>query len=154
MQPTLANISSFSVTGIAVRTRNSDEFNPATAKLPALWGSFFQNGVATRVLNAQADSPVFGVYSGYESDASGSYTVTAGVAAPASDASEYASIDIEAGKYLVFENKGPMPQAVIDTWGHIWAFFEENTEFNRSFSTDFEEYRGPDEIAVHIGVRG
>ncbi|GLH75092.1 hypothetical protein GETHLI_35950 [Geothrix limicola] len=47
-----------------------------------------------------------------------------------------------------------MPQAVIDTWGIIWAYFENNTEFIRSYTTDFEEYRGPDQIAIHIGVRG
>ncbi|WP_285578171.1 GyrI-like domain-containing protein [Geothrix limicola] len=154
MSPKLTNVSPFSVTGISVRTINRDEFNPTTAKLPNLWARFYGNGVTGQVPNQAPGSSVFGVYSDYESDATGFYSVTAGMATSGPTSSEFTTVSIEEGRYLVFENRGPMPQAVIDTWGIIWAYFENNTEFIRSYTTDFEEYRGPDQIAIHIGVRG
>ena len=153
MPPKLVEVSPFSVTGIGVRTINSGESNPADAKIPGLWGRFFGDGVAGKVTNQIPGSQLFGVYSDYESDASGFYSVTAGVAASGSPLPEFLTVDVKGGNYLVFENRGTMPQAVIDTWGAIWAYFDTNKEFTRSFLTDFEEYRGADEVAIHIGVR-
>ncbi len=153
MSPKLIKVSPFSVTGIVTRTINADEFNPETAKLGALWGSFFGNGVAEKVENRMPDSSIFGVYSEYESDATGFYSVTAGVTTRGHHSPEFTTVDVQGGDYLVFEHRGAMLQAVIDTWARIWAYFESNDEFSRSFLTDFEEYRGADEIAIHIGVR-
>ncbi|TPG73905.1 AraC family transcriptional regulator [Pseudomonas arsenicoxydans] len=53
-----------------------------------------------------------GVYSAYESDASGAYEVTAGVSVSTPNP-EFENVEIQAGKYLVFEARGPMPSAVI-----------------------------------------
>lgn len=154
MSPKEVTVSAFSVTGLTVRTINRDESNPTTAKLPALWGKFFENGVAAKVSNQVPNSPVFGVYSEYESDENGFYSVTAGIATSGPASSDFTTVDVQGGKYLVFKNKGAMPQAVIETWGQIWNFFESNTEFIRLFNSDFEEYLGPDEVAIYIGVRG
>ncbi|MDQ3172840.1 MAG: GyrI-like domain-containing protein [Acidobacteriota bacterium] len=151
MEPKLIEIQPFTVSGISVRTLNSDEAQPSKAKLPGLWGQFFGQGLADKVPNKLAESPVYGVYSAYESDASGQYSVTAGVsvskASPAFD-----SIEVSGGPYLVFETKGPMPQIVIENWARVWSFFETSKEFKRSFTIDFEVYRGPDEVAIHIAV--
>ncbi len=154
MEPKLVTISPFSVTGVRVRTVNSDEFNPSKAKLPSLWQQFFGEGVSGRVPNPVPNSPVFGVYSDYESDESGFYSVTAGVAISDLQPSEFVTVDVKGGEYLVFEAKGAMPQAAIEAWMRVWAFFKKNEGLNRSFTTDFEEYRGSDEVAIHIGVRG
>lgn len=153
MLPKLVSISRFSVSGIAARTINSDEFDPLRARLPALWGDFFANGVSGKIVNKMPDSPVYGVYSAYESDASGHYTVTAGVATEGVADGVHASVDVVAGRYLVFERRGPMPKAVIDAWVAVWTFFQNNTEYVRSYASDFEEYRGPDEVAIYIGVK-
>lgn len=64
---------------------------------------------------------------------------------------EFESIAVGGGRYLVFEAKGPMPQVIIETWAG-GSFFERSKEFKRAFSTDFEEYRGSDEVAIHIAV--
>jgi len=155
MEPKRITISSFSVAGIGVRTINSDELNPSSAKLPSLWQRFFRDGVLTRVPNQIPNSPVFGVYSHYESEASGFYTVTAGMAisGPPPSPSEFTTVDIKEGEYLVFEAKGPMPQAVIGAWMRVWTFFEKNEKIIRRFATDFEEYRSADEVAIHIGIK-
>ena len=52
----------------------------------------------------------------------------------------------------MFEAKGPLPQVIIETWAGVWSFFERSKEFKRAFTTDFEVYRGSDEVAIHIAV--
>lgn len=152
MIPRLVSRSPFSVAGPQIRTCNRDEGTPSTARIPALWGQFHGQALPDNLAGRKPGSPVYGVYHDYESDETGFYSVLAGLAVLESIGSGYAHVDIQEGEYLVFENKGPMPQAVIDTWKAIWAFFEDNTTYTRRFSTDFEEYLGPNEIAVHIAV--
>ncbi|RBH55902.1 MULTISPECIES: GyrI-like domain-containing protein [Pseudomonas] len=143
-------VAAFQVCGPQVRTRNQDEQQPRTARIGGLWGSFFAEGLAERISTRQPDSLVYGVYSGYESDASGYFDVTAAVAVSA-PAPGYETLQVQAGPYLVFEGRGVMPQTVIDTWGRIWSYFEQHPG-QRRFATDFEAYTGPDSVAVYIGV--
>jgi predicted transcriptional regulator YdeE len=128
--------------------------SPETARLGALWGRFFQEGIAGQVADQVPGSPVYGVYSDYESDVNGPYTVTAGVqiAPKATGGDELTHVDVVGGEYLVFEGKGPMPQVVIDTWLEVWDYFSQATEFKRAYTTDFELYKGTDEIAIHVSV--
>lgn len=158
--PTTARIAAFSVAGIAVRTRNSEEMNPAIARLGGLWNRFFSQSWDRKLpARSDGDGRIFGVYSGYESDEHGAFDVTAGVAVAAPDLVKVqavpgaARVDIEAGDYLVFTGEGEMPQMVIDTWVRIWRYFAEHSEVQRRFATDFEAYEGPDKVAIHIGVK-
>ncbi len=154
--PTATQIPGFSVTGIAVRTRNSEEMNPASARIGGLWERFFSQSWERQLPGRGTDGRLFGVYSGYESNEQGAFDVTAGVALAAPDAAPPAAgvhrVDIEAGSYLVFTGEGDMPQMVIDTWARIWRYFAENPQAQRRFATDFEAYEGPDRVAIHIGV--
>lgn len=140
--PTLKHVESFTVTGLQVRTQNTDEFNAETARLPCLWQQFYASDLAT-------SETLFEVYSDYESDANGLYTVTVGVT---SDRTEFSSVKIHTGNYLVFQGTGPMPLTVVETWKRIWDYFETHTEYQRSFISDFEEYSGPDRVAIYIGI--
>lgn len=99
------------VLGISVRTKNADEMQPQTAKIGELWQQFYQD-IAPKLQNA---ATIFGLYSNYESDASGEFTVMAcsdKVKESASNDLEQSSI--KKGNYLVFEGAGAMPQAVIN----------------------------------------
>lgn len=145
-------INAFTVSGLSVRTTNAAEHNPETAKIGSMWGEFFGKGVTESIHGKRADSPVYGVYSAYESDASGHFDVMAGVAVDEASA-DFQSVTIEAGDYLVFEAQGPLPDAVIATWGKVWTFFEENPQIQRRYATDFETYTGPESVAIHIGIR-
>jgi predicted transcriptional regulator YdeE len=151
MEPELVSVQPFTVAGLSVRTANHDEADPSLAKLPELWGRFYGQQVLDKIPNRQTDPLVYGVYSDYESDASGLYTVTAGVRVSAS-VPEYNSVTVRGGQYLVFENHGAMPQAVIDGWGAVWRHFLQSQKYKRLFTTDYEEYRGPDRVAIFISV--
>ncbi|MFI5443860.1 GyrI-like domain-containing protein [Polaromonas sp. UC242_47] len=155
MQPTRHTLAtSFPVTGLMVRTTNRAEQDPGTAKLGALWGRIFAEGLAGKIPGRLPDAGMYGVYSAYASDHSGAYDVTAGVAVAAPAASApWHNVSIQAGDYLVFMAQGAMPQAVIDTWGGIWQFFQDHPEIARSYATDFEAYHGADKVAIHIGVQ-
>ena len=151
MQAKIVTLPSFFVAGLTVRTRNSDEFNPATAQIPALWGKFFATGVAENTLRRLPESPVYGVYSGYQNGADGLYNLTAGVAVDAAPG-EGAGLAVEAGRYMVFEARGAMPQAVIAAWMEVWTHFQLHPELVRSFRTDFESYTGLSEAQIYIGL--
>ncbi len=143
--PSLKQVNSFRVTGLSTRTQNRDEFAEKTAKLPTLWQQVHSSGIA-------ANATLVAVYSDYESDANGLYTVTVGIPSDETPA-QLNSVTIEAGSYFVFQGKGPMPATVIETWQRIWNYFDRNPEFQRSFISDFEAYKGPDEVAIYIGVK-
>jgi predicted transcriptional regulator YdeE len=163
MNPELAHIAAFTVRGIRVRTIHRDEADPKRAKLPGLWGRFFAEGIAGKIPRRSPGSPIYGVYSSYESDATGHYDLTAGVSVDAAkgtaapgphEPAGLVAVGVPAGEYLVFAAKGPMPRIVIDTWGAIHAYFAAEKRFTRKYTTDFELYRGPDEVAIHIAVAG
>ncbi|UZE21737.1 GyrI-like domain-containing protein [Pseudomonas sp. B21-056] len=152
MDVKLKAVEPFSVAGLQVRTRNTDEQQADTARIGPMWERFFTEGLFDRIPARQSESFVYGVYSNYESDATGYFDVTAGVEVDATSPG-YPAVDIEGGDYLVFSAKGAMPDCVIQTWGLIWAYFADNPQTLRRFATDFEVYSGPDAVAIYIGVQ-
>lgn len=154
MQPTRQTLAAaFTVAGIAVRTTNRAEQVPQTGKLAALWGRFFAEGLFEKISNRLPDSGMYGVYSAYESDYTGAFDVTAGVAVSAHPSAPWRHVEIQAGEYLVFAARGAMPQVVLQTWGVIWQFFQDHPDIQRSYATDFEAYHGSNEVAIHIGIK-
>ncbi|ARB92992.1 AraC family transcriptional regulator [Legionella longbeachae] len=148
--PQLTQIQALTVTGISVRTKNEEEFNPQKAQLPHLWEQFY----ASKAQGIKQNTPVYGVYHRYESDSSGYYTVTAGIEIPnESKATHWDRVIIKAGDYLVFEAAGTTPSAIIKAWKTIWNYFNETSKYQRSYLTDFELYRTPLESAVYIGIK-
>ena len=137
------------INGLQVRTKNVDEMNPETQKIAPLWGRFF-----TEILPTLGTTPpqLYGVYSNYESDAFGEFDVLAG-ADVLEKSDGLKSVTVEAGNYLVFTAKGELPQAVIETWGQVWAYFEDpSIDEKRAFKTDFELYKSETEAEIYIGV--
>ncbi|MCU0117587.1 GyrI-like domain-containing protein [Pseudomonas sp. B2M1-30] len=146
------HVDPFTVSGLRVRTTNAAEHNAETAKIGPMWGRFFAEGLAQVIPGKLTESPVYGVYSAYESDASGAFDVTAGVAVT-DPSTDFETIRIESGDYLVFSASGAMPDTVISTWGYIWNHFQTNPHLQRRFATDFEAYTGPESVSIYIGVR-
>ncbi|MFI4919298.1 MAG: GyrI-like domain-containing protein [Legionellales bacterium] len=145
IQAIIKHVDGFTVTGLAVRTQNSDEFNEKTAKLPQLWQQFYSSNLAT-------GTSVFGVYSDYESNENAPYTVTVGVTCENQDP-DFSTVKISSGNYLVFRGVGTMPLAVIETWGRVWDYFTTENLYQRCFISDFEAYNGGDEVAIYIGIK-
>lgn len=138
---------SITLNGITVRTKNENEMNPSTAKIALLWEKFFSE-IAPSLIDK---SKVYGVYSNYESDASGEFDLTASTDQEIENSK---SISINSGKYLVFSAKGDMPKVVIDTWGEIWNYFSnEKNQHERAYITDFEFYKNEQEIEIYIGIK-
>ena len=132
--------------GLKVRTKNEDEMDPKSAKIGAMWGEYFSTIAPTLPQNTLA----YGVYTNYESDAFGAFDVIAGSEVKNS---ELEKVTLAEGNYLCFKANGELPQAVIDIWGKIWAYFaDENCKEKRVFNTDYELYLGESEAEIYIGV--
>lgn len=135
-------IESFSINGSSIRTNNSLESSSA-GKIPALWGQFYSSQTVPT-------EQVYGVYSEYESDVSGEFTVTVGTK---SDELTKSNVNIKSGTYLVFPANGPMPTAIINSWKAVWEHFSRTHSYERAYATDFEEYSGQDSARIYIGIK-
>ena len=136
------------IKGLQVRTKNADEMSPDTQKIAPLWGRVFAEMLPT----LKEDATVYGVYHNYESDALGEFDVLVG-ADVMEMTDEMKTVTLEGGKYLKFPVKGELPQAIIDTWMQVWAYFEDpSIDEKRTYETDFELYLSEDEVEIYIGV--
>ena len=151
MLPTLVHMNSFIVSGPKTRTNNQTEMIPAQARLPLLWGSFLSQHTKEQIPDQVKDSPVYGVYTNYQSDFNGDYDVIVGVETRSTDSDSFSSVKIAEGNYLVFEKPGNMPQVIIETWLAIWDYFSEPQSVTRLYTADFEVYKN-DGVAIYIAV--
>ena len=142
-----------SIYGISTRTRNSNEMNPETAKIGAIWQKF--DSIVE--VNYKDGERVYGVYYDFESDANGEFNVLAGHETPND---KLDTIKIEKGKYLVFNktfeetDDNTRIQAIIETWGKIWEYFSnESSQYKRAYKTDFEYYKNQNEIEIYISIQ-
>lgn len=139
------------IKGISIRTTNAREMNPQTSKIGTLHQQFDEKVP----VNYKNGARVYGVYYNYESDFSGEFSVMAGtdqVDSPLAENLE--NITVPGGTYMVFEAKGEVPQVVIETWSKIWEYFSaDNTQYQRSYTTDFEFYKNQYEIEIYIAVK-
>ena len=138
--------------GMSTRTKNSNEMNPETAKIGIIWQKFD----STVKVNYKDGERVYGVYYNYESDANGEFDVLAGYEIPND---ELDKVTIDKGRYLVFNktfeqtDDNTRIQAIIETWGRIWEYFSnENSQYKRAYKTDFEYYKGQNEIEIYIAI--
>ncbi|PMM24812.1 GyrI-like domain-containing protein [Vibrio lentus] len=137
--------------GFSVRTTNTDEIDPAKAKIGQLWQGFFDQAFP----KLTPDSKVYGVYTNYQSDFTGEFDVVACTnALTDNNLADLVETNIEAGKYLTFSAEGELPQAVIDLWGEVWAYFNAaDCPHVRTYTTDFEFYKGETEVEISIAIQ-
>ena len=103
---------------------------------------------------------LLGVYTDYESDHTGAYSliVSAEVSSLDSVPEGMIGLTIPASKNLVFPAGGPVPDAIIQAWQNIWNHFSQSSEYRRAYTTDFEAYKwNPEtqqtEAEIHIAMR-
>ena len=48
-----------------------------------------------------------------------------------------------------------LPGVLIQTWGAVWQYFEEQTRDKRAYTVDFERFdqRKPSRVEIYIAVR-
>ena len=154
MKPQLSTRPELRLIGIETRTTNRDEMAPSTARIPGLWGRFFQEGIAERIPNRKPGGPLIGAYTNYESDHTGRYSLVIGseVSSLESIPEGMVGLTIPAGAFLVFRAQGPMPSALIDTWTYIWDYFSRETRHERLYTVDYEAHLGSERVDIHIAA--
>ena len=148
-------LESKTVYGLSTRTTNQNEMKPETAKLGTLWQTFDQK-VAVDYQNGDR---VYGVYYDYESDANGEFSVLAGFDGKVDADNSLDEVSIKSGKYLRFDGTAKTAddasriQTIIKIWGEIWQYFSAQSEYERTYTTDFEYYKDPTHIEIYISVK-
>jgi predicted transcriptional regulator YdeE len=157
MRP-IANVhrQGFVVIGIQVRTANADESDPTSARIPGLWARWAN--VAADV-PPRTDEALYAVYTDYESDQHGAYTLTIGHAVSAEVATppDMARVVVPSGRYAVVTSRqGPMPAVVVEAWQRVWAAAEVELGGRRAFTVDYEVYdqrsRDPAQAEMEINL--
>ncbi len=143
---TKVELSAKTISGLQTRTQNADEMNLETQKIAPLWGKFYTDIMPT----LKEGTALYGVYTNYVSDADEMFDVLVG----SEEGGEgLASVTLQEGRYLRFPVKGEMPQAIIDAWTRVWAYFEDpSIDERRAYETDFEHYISMNEAEIYIGV--
>ncbi|MFL5759047.1 MAG: GyrI-like domain-containing protein [Thermomicrobiales bacterium] len=131
------------VVGIATRTTNDLERDPATASIGQLWQRFYREGVGDQIPDRVEPSAILGVYTDYESDHTGAYTLMLGFEVESLNEipDGLRGITIPAADYAVFPVTGSMPDALIGKWIQIWSHFDGAANGRRSFQSDIEFHR-------------
>lgn len=130
-----------SIQGVGVRTTNEAEAGPQ-GKIPQLWDRYFQSGLQSKI--SGDDQAVYALYTEYESDASGAYTLIIGnradEVAAAENSDELQQASVPASRYLVFRTRrGPLMEIVPEVWHEIWSYFDQAAE-KRTYTGDYERY--------------
>ena len=143
------NLTEKTIVGICINTNNSN----ASKTIPLLWDEFFNNKIVSKIEHKKPDSLIYSVYSDYESDQNGNYTVTIGVEINRKDIKKYNPVIIKKGKYILFEKNGKLPDIVSDMWNDIWKYFKENKDLKRRYQSDFEVYENKNNLKIYIGIK-
>lgn len=144
-------IQKFHVIGISTRTTN--ENGRAAEDLEKLWGRFWGEEIQQQIPN-KVDNDIYAVYTEYETDFTGTYTVIIGSSVKSlEDIPEgFVGITIEKAVYQKFVSKGKMPEAVVNTWMEIWG----NKDLDRAYKADFtvhgEKYYDGDKAEVETFI--
>ena len=140
------------VYGLSTRTTITQEMDPSQAKIGPLWQRFDQEVP----VDYQNGERVYGVYSNYESDATGAFSAVA-----AYDGKKRATLEevtLPSGKYLLFEaevngaDDAARTKTVIQLWTEVWEYFSKQPKYTRAFQTDFDFYNGPTHIEVYVSI--
>jgi len=147
----------FDLIGICARTTNAAEAGPGGC-IPKLWETYFQSSILSQ-MEANHSDLLYSLYTDYESDASGAYTVMLGHekgegASPLGEG--LTEFHVPAAKYMVFTTEpGPFHVVVPAAWQEIWAFFQDSS-VQRTYTGDFELYRtaqfDPNHAVVEIYI--
>ena len=140
------------ILGKTVQTKYALEVDPATTRIPGHWQAFMEMG-GTSAIPAAQEAAIYAVYSDYESDMQGLYTLTLGTVSGAEASEEFKAATLPAGRFLQFTAQGAAPDCTVNAWNEVWAYFaDETSEHKRAYTTDFEVYTGPEGVSIYIEI--
>lgn len=132
---------SMKVIGIETRTTNKDETGNETAKIPLLWQRFFQENITEKILNKVPSGHILAVYTEYESDEHGPYTLLIGCEVSSIEAipQGMAAKVLPESTYALFTTQtGPVTTVISQAWKEIWQLQPSQLGGTRRYSADFE----------------
>jgi predicted transcriptional regulator YdeE len=137
-------VPAFRVVGISLRTSNA-----RMDEIGAFFGRFFAEDVLSKI-PGRADRSWITLYSSYESDHTGEFTMTLGaiVARDHPVPRGLVALDVPAQRYAVFPARGAMPAALVDTWQRVWT-----APIERAFTYDFDAHDSAESVDVHVALR-
>lgn len=143
------NVSSFFVTGITVRTCNSD--GRAMVDIPQLWGRFMSEGLMEQIPD-QVGTGIHAIYCDYEGDHNLPYTTFLGCQVSSLDNVPQGMTGREfgGGAFSMVTAKGNMEDKIVfKAWKKIWK-----SDLDRKYDYDFEFYgekaENPQDAEVEI----
>lgn len=151
MKYEIVNLKEKIVVGVSARTKNSAK--DMTEVIGSLWDGFYKGGVYNKLENLSKDKAIE-LYSDYENDENGEYSVTVGC-----EVTEEAKVIenaivkvIPAGKYAKFVVKGDAIKSVQEFWAKLYGM-----NLERAFICDFEEYQDDSmdnaTIIIYISIK-
>ena len=137
------------VSGIEVRTNNFSE--NVYEVIGGLWEKFYSE--TYNKIENKVNGRSLGIYTEYENDEKGDYTMMTACEISSSDKNNDMIIKkILAGKYAVFTIRGDVRTEVGKFWEQLWKM-----KLDRTFICDYEEYcEGTMEdclINIYIGIK-
>lgn len=144
----VSRVKNLMLSGLSSVTNNANEIDEEKAVIPKLWDEYVEKRFDTTTFNRANNSFMFGVYSDYSSDVNGDYKITIAIEVT----KPKKAIVIKDERYLVFSKKGELPEIVGETWKEIWDYFENNSEYERAYTIDFEKYLKEDELEIYISI--
>ena len=162
MTPRIVDLGAFEVVGIMASTNNAKEASP-DGIIGKQWQQFLTEHLADKIPD-RLDHDVLAVYADYISDANGQYTYILGarvkpVINPVVPQGMVVKT-IPAGRYAVFTSeRGPVAKVVVETWKHIWSYYQSPQNGTRAYVVDFEVYdeRANDpnnsQVDIYVGVK-
>ncbi len=139
------------VIGISMRTTN--ENGQAAQDIEALWGKFWGEEIQKQIPNRVSDD-IYAVYTDYETDYTGPYTVMIGLPVTGLDdiPEGFTGISIDTDIYRKFVSKGKMPEAVLQTWMEIWQAKDLNRAYRVDFTVHGKKYFDGDNAEVETFI--
>ena len=149
-QNKIISLPQINIIGIEVKTTNQN--NKSQKDIAALWQKFYSQNFLSQIPN-KLDNQIVCLYTNYEGDFTKPYSVIIGckVKKLTAISNKLVAKTIPAAKYIVFEAKGELPNAIIKAWEKIWS-----SDITRSYTNDFEIYFNGNNSAsakIYVGVK-
>lgn len=118
---------------IGVSTQTTNENGQSIKDVEALWNTFWNKNITAQIPN-KINENIYAVYTDYESDYKGKYTLIIGylVSNLNNVPNNFVGREISVGNTEKFISKGKMPEAILKTWSEIW----ENNKLKRAYRAD------------------
>lgn len=136
--------------GIVLRTTSTDNENMKV--IPEFWQRSNKDGTVEKIARYCTDMGLFGVCYDYKPE-DNTFAYAIAVEKGNNDLSAFPKgsevIRIPAATYAVFESRGPMPDAIQNTWKQVYSEWFPASEYEHAGTPDFEVY--PEQEDPSIG---